>query len=68
ILRSTGAFSLAGQFMQMHPGNDWAGMKTLADQLVNTSRSEEIRRAAEDLMDALEAGPLCPGYIPPEAR
>lgn len=68
ILRANGAFSLAGQLMQLHPRCDWAGMKLLASQLVNTSRSDEIRTAAEELMDALDAGPLSPGYIPPESR
>jgi len=68
LLRERGGFALAGQFMQLHPKNDWAGMRQLAAQTEASHPDIDVCDAAERLKVALDHGPLQDGWMPPESR
>lgn len=68
LLRERGGFGLAGQLMQLHPRNDWAGMRDLAATLEASHPDIDIQEAAQALLEALDTGPLSAGWIPPEQR
>lgn len=68
ILRERCGFALAGQFMQMHPRNEWQAMRDLAATLEVSHPDIDVRDQATELIAALDEGPLQAGWVPPESR
>jgi|GEM_PF-4294549 len=67
ILRERGGFALAGQFMQLHPRNEWQAMRDLAATLEASHPDIDVRDQASELITALDEGPLQAGWTSPES-